>query len=194
MTDKQRLFVDAYLNEARGNATQAARIAGFEHPNKDGWRARNHPEVKKEIDRRLAENTMSANEVLYRLRIIASASMADAFEEQDVGRRRFPALNFQTLFETGLIHAVKSIKSDMDGTEIKLHDSIAALKLLMQYHGLLKPQEKEQDEDALALLRQALGIAPPVSPSPAHTPNHGNATNADIPPGDGEAAMGMGTP
>lgn len=36
LTDKQHEFVAAYLGKAARNATEAARIAGYKHPNKDG--------------------------------------------------------------------------------------------------------------------------------------------------------------
>jgi hypothetical protein len=160
MTDQQRLFVDAYVGEARGNATQAARVAGYAEPNKSGWRVRNEPDVKAEIERRLTKSAMSADEVLWRVSAVARASMADAFRAQTVHSYSLPILDFTTLFETGLIHAVKTIKQGKYGPEIQLQDGVAALKLLMQYHGLLKPNEDNADEDALSILRRALGIAP----------------------------------
>ncbi|WP_165251206.1 terminase small subunit [Paludisphaera soli] len=45
MTEMQRRFCDAYLDGARYNATQAARLAGFAWPNKQGPRLMQHPEV-----------------------------------------------------------------------------------------------------------------------------------------------------
>lgn len=149
MTDQQRLFVNAYLGEARGNATQAARIAGYAEPNKAGWRIKNEPDVKNELERRLADSAMSANEVLFRLSNLAHATMADAFDRQEVGNSYLPTLNFQTMFDSGLINAVRKIKKVEFGTEIQLQDTVAALKLLMQYHGLLKQDESRTAADIL---------------------------------------------
>jgi len=36
LTEKQRRFVLAYVGEAMGNATEAARVAGYAHPNQQG--------------------------------------------------------------------------------------------------------------------------------------------------------------
>jgi phage terminase small subunit len=36
LTEKRRRFVLAYVGEALGNATEAARIAGYAHPNQQG--------------------------------------------------------------------------------------------------------------------------------------------------------------
>lgn len=36
LTDKQKTFIDAYLGEAKMNATQAARIAGYKQPHVQG--------------------------------------------------------------------------------------------------------------------------------------------------------------
>ena len=36
LTAKQSTFIDAYLGEAKMNAAQAARIAGYKHPETQG--------------------------------------------------------------------------------------------------------------------------------------------------------------
>lgn len=57
LSDKQRLFVDAYVGEARCNATRAALLAGYpaSSADKQGWRVRHTPKVAAEIERILAD-------------------------------------------------------------------------------------------------------------------------------------------
>lgn len=55
MTEKQSLFVQFYLGEAKFNATQAARLAGYAWPHKQGPALTHHPAVKPSIDAGLAE-------------------------------------------------------------------------------------------------------------------------------------------
>src|SRR5687768_18367725 len=50
LTDKQRAFVDAYLNEANFVGAEAARIAGYAFPKVEASRLLSHPNVRKEID------------------------------------------------------------------------------------------------------------------------------------------------
>lgn len=47
LTEQQEAFKDAYLETH--NATEAARLAGYSHPNKQGYRLLNHPEIKAAI-------------------------------------------------------------------------------------------------------------------------------------------------
>lgn len=45
MTERRRKFMDAWLGEARYNATKAARLAGYSWPNKQGPALMQHPAV-----------------------------------------------------------------------------------------------------------------------------------------------------
>lgn len=76
MTAQQQKFINAYfLNNC--NATEAAQAAGYKSPAQRGCEIKKLPEVAAEIERRLAESAMSANEVLARLTEHARADMAD---------------------------------------------------------------------------------------------------------------------
>lgn len=80
LTARQRKFVDAYLGEARGNATKAARLAGYAHPMQQGTETRHTPAVAAVIEDLLNRNAMSAPEVLWNLADVARGNMADFVE------------------------------------------------------------------------------------------------------------------
>lgn len=76
LTTKQRVFVEEYLT--CWNASEAARRAGYAAPhNIQGPRLLSNVSIQTEIQRRLAEKAMSANEVLARLAEHARGSMGD---------------------------------------------------------------------------------------------------------------------
>jgi len=51
LTPKRQRFVDAYTGEAMGNATEAARIAGYAHPGEEGYRLLKNARVQAEVQR-----------------------------------------------------------------------------------------------------------------------------------------------
>jgi hypothetical protein len=55
LSPKQAVFVAAYIGQARKNATEAARIAGYTHPNKQGPALLVNLGIKTAIDEHLAE-------------------------------------------------------------------------------------------------------------------------------------------
>lgn len=55
LTARQQAFVAAYIGEARYNATKAARIAGYSHPNKQGPALLVNLGIREAIDAHLAE-------------------------------------------------------------------------------------------------------------------------------------------
>lgn len=77
LTVMQRRFVDAYLGEARGNASKAARLAGYSCPYQVGHEVRHTPSVSAVIEERLAQHALSANEVLSQLADVARGSVED---------------------------------------------------------------------------------------------------------------------
>jgi phage terminase small subunit len=61
LSAKQRAFVDAYTGPAEGNASEAARIAGYRHPERQGWRLlKNVAAVQQAIDEATAEAKRAA--------------------------------------------------------------------------------------------------------------------------------------
>lgn len=76
LTDKQRAFIDFYF-VCGFNATEAARRAGYAHPNKQGPALLVNLGIRAEISRRFAEIAMPADEVLARIGEVARADMGD---------------------------------------------------------------------------------------------------------------------
>lgn len=54
LPEKRRKFIEAYLGTANGNATEAARIAGYASPTVEGSRLLTFADVRQEVDRRIA--------------------------------------------------------------------------------------------------------------------------------------------
>jgi phage terminase small subunit len=75
LTAKQRLFIEAYIGEANGNATQAARIAGYTGTDNTvaqrGFELVRNSKIQPFISQRVTEAAMSATEVLHGLSLIA---------------------------------------------------------------------------------------------------------------------------
>lgn len=59
LTEKQRRFVEAYAGPAMGNATEAARLAGYKVPDPEGSRLLGNARVAEAV-RNLTEKTRSA--------------------------------------------------------------------------------------------------------------------------------------
>ena len=83
LTDKQKLFADLYLGEARFNATKAAKMAGYSEKSayEIGSQNLRKVEIAGYIDNALRGMTLGANEVLARLTQIANGSIEDVLDE-----------------------------------------------------------------------------------------------------------------
>ena len=79
LSDKQRAFVEHYLES--WNATKAARRAGYRGNSNTlavvGWENLRKPKISAEIERRISEKAMRADEVLLRLGQQARANITD---------------------------------------------------------------------------------------------------------------------
>lgn len=75
LTHKQKLFALAYLGEANGNATEAARLAGYRGNDVTlrsvGRENLTKPHISKLIEAQLSEAAMSGLDILRRLTAIA---------------------------------------------------------------------------------------------------------------------------
>ena len=147
-TGKQRAFIEQYLRTLNG--TEAARLAGYKgDDNSLGVTAYGNlrkPKIRSEIDRRMSELTMQANEVIYRLHDHAKASLESFIQFNNNGTFW---VDIDKARNAGVLHLAKEIKqdkrvyTDKDGntettyrTEVKIHDSQAALDKLARYYGL----------------------------------------------------------
>jgi phage terminase small subunit len=82
LSNKQRVFVEAYLQT--WNATEAARRAGYKHPDVQGPRLLGNVGIAAAIERRMREMAMQTDEMLARLAEQARANAGDFVVFRDV--------------------------------------------------------------------------------------------------------------
>jgi phage terminase small subunit len=139
---KERLFVSYFLGESNGNATDAARRAGYVHPNKIGPRLAVKVGIRAAIEARLAGPALSAAETLARLSEQATADMGDFVSVVgDVAR-----VDLATAKRRGKLHLVRKLKQGRYGPELELYSAQAALELLARHHGLLGRKDDDDDD------------------------------------------------
>jgi phage terminase small subunit len=151
LTKRQQLFIEAYLGEAFFNATEAARMVGLTHPNKQGPRMLVNVGIKSAIKARIEESAMTANEVLARLTAEARGSLADMMELDGY----FPYLDLQKAKENGSINLIKKIKfRELGGVEsIELYDAQAAKVHIGRFHKLFVDKVEHSNPDGTGLLQ-----------------------------------------
>lgn len=132
LTNKQQAFINAYF-ECGFNATEAARRAGYSERTARSIGAENltKPDIVAEVQRRMAEKAMPADEVLARLSDHARGSMADFISTDDTGK--------PTGFNLGKDapqYLIKKVSITEKGITFELYDAQAALVNLGKIHGL----------------------------------------------------------
>jgi phage terminase small subunit len=145
ISNKRRIFIDEYLKDC--NATQAAIRAGYSEvgANRTGSRLLSLIDISEEINKRLADKAMAADEVIRRLTEHARGDIGDFL---DIGSMSYH-INLEKAKELGLTYLIKKVKertvmtSNKSGEEtethtfeIELYDAQSALALLGKYHGL----------------------------------------------------------
>lgn len=141
LTDKQRIFINEYLKTF--NATQAAINAGYSEKTARSIGSENltKPDIRAEIDARIAENTMSANEVLMRLTEIGRADIDDVMTVQG----NLPYVDMDKAKQAAKTGLLKKIKVTKNNIEFELHDKMRALEMLGKYHALFTDKVKVED-------------------------------------------------
>jgi phage terminase small subunit len=121
LSDRQRMFVYAYIGEAAGNATQAALTAGYSKAGAavQGHRLLRNPKVRARIDAILDAHGMSREEILFHLTEIARTPMAP-FMQTESGYTD----------EEGRVHHVI--------IKLEYNSKVRALDLLAKIHRLLR--------------------------------------------------------
>jgi phage terminase small subunit len=152
LTDKQQAFINEYLK--CWNATEAARRAGYSERSIRSIASENltKPDIADEIQRRIDEDAMSADEVLARLANQARGSFHDVLKLAG----GIPLIDWERAFESGAIDNVKDITFKDGSITLKLYDAQSALVHLGKHLGLFKDQvqvETWQDK-VIALLKE----------------------------------------
>jgi len=148
LTNKQRVFVEEYLQ--CWNATEAARRADYRGSDATlaviGSENIRKPYIRDEIDRRIEEKAMSADEVLLRLGDMARGSLEDCFVFID-GMKE-PYLDLSKAKRLGKLGLVKKFVRDATGkVTIELYDAQAALVHLGRHHKLFTDKHEVSGPD-----------------------------------------------
>jgi hypothetical protein len=140
VTGRRQLFVEEYLK--CWNATEAARRAGYAHPEKQGWRILQDGKTKSLVAARVAETAMGANEVLYHLAEQARGDIGLLFRQDPDGvvdvdwARVVPGVTHSGETQKMLGHLVKSITFTKDGPRLEMYDAQSALVHIGRHLGL----------------------------------------------------------
>jgi phage terminase small subunit len=133
---KQTIFVNEYLKCF--NASEAARRAGYNgKSNVIGAQLLANLSIREEIERRVSEITMTANEALIRLAEQARVDIGD-FAQYWEGDK----FNLQKAKEDGRSHLIKKLKPTQYGTELELHDKDFAIDRIIKMLGMVTDRQE----------------------------------------------------
>lgn len=142
LTHKQRVFIEEYLQV--WNAAEAARRAGYSEKTARTIGAQNLAklDIAQEIERRITEKTMSADEVLVRMAATARGDMGDYMD--DAGQ-----IDIAEMKRRRATHLLRKVKrTTRSGTtqsggewqetrlEVELYSAHDAQALIGKHHGL----------------------------------------------------------
>lgn len=153
-TLKQQRFTEEVLKD--GNATRAARAAGYKHPNVQGARMLVKDSIQERIKERLDDAKLQTNEVIGTLASQMRADMAEILPDNEI---------LQQARERGLSHLIKKMKTTerytKDGERIVTHEfemysAQEAAKQLCAVFGLNKMPGANPNEAAKEALRAIL--------------------------------------
>ena len=128
LSRKQQVFVEEYLR--CWNASEAARRAGYSPKTaySIGHENLRKPEIAQAIEARVAEKTMSADEVLVRMAEQARAGYAPYLTPDGVDLERMIA--------DGKAHLIKGFKETAHGQVVEFYDAQTALVQIGKHYGL----------------------------------------------------------
>lgn len=172
LTDRERLFINAYLKNGC-NAQQAAVESGYSaERNQSAYEVRDRPRVAAEIERRLKkadeEADITAREILLELKCLAMSNVADVFEDNGQGMPKFrewgklprhvTAALKEVTVETAI--AQDGTKGTVERVKIKLHDKQGPLELLARYMKLIGEKNGSGDTtNTLIVFQNAVSAA-----------------------------------
>lgn len=129
LTKKRRVFIEEYLR--CWNGAEAARRAGYKHPRNQASYLLTIPNIQEEIEKRIEELAMRADEVLLRLAEQARG-LSNAYF------RPSGELDATVIVANNKTHLVKKTKRTQHGLEIELYDSQRALVDIGRALGIFK--------------------------------------------------------
>jgi hypothetical protein len=126
---RQKAFVRYFLTDSNGNASDAARRAGYADPGLAGWRLMQNAAIAHAIDQKATEAGMTADEVLDNLTDIA------AFDPSDY-LRPDGTVDIPKLVAAGRGNMIHTIEPTANGVKVKLYSRKEALELLGKFRKL----------------------------------------------------------
>jgi phage terminase small subunit len=166
LTNRQRIFIDEYLRSF--NATRAALAAGYSEKTARSIGSENltKPDVVAEIDERLKESHLSADEALARLADFAKGDIGDLLDDNGL-------LDIRLAKEKGMTKLLRKIKQktitrigkkddddDVEITEIEfeMHDAQAAIDKILRVSGKYKDTVSLQNPDGSNLAPAVVNV------------------------------------
>lgn len=144
LTKRQQLFRDYYLISF--NATDAARRAGYKHPNQQGPELLKQPHIAAAIQGKMNEVAMSAEEVLMRLSEQARYEHALYIKVQTrIDGSKVPYIDVEAMIADGKARLIQGVKYGQYGPSIEFPDGQVALTTLARIRGLLGAKGGEDD-------------------------------------------------
>lgn len=158
LTIRRRMFVEAITGPATGNATKAARMAGYADSNSKSLgataaRLLGFVSIQKAIARTMASRRLDPQSVKIGIAEIATSDMSNFLRVED-GQ---PVFDWNAAAAAGAIGQIKEWVDEGhdagDGPVIikrkfKIHDRLRALELLAKINGLLKDQQLPDSQPA----------------------------------------------
>ena len=135
---REKLFVHYFLGEANHNATEAARLAGYNNPRQLGSRLLAKVDIKAAVDSKIETVGMTAKEVLTRLAAMATADPLEFFVVNGFG---VPRIDLRKAKGTGRTFLIRSLECRADGSvKLTLHNSQDALDKLAKILGMYQAE------------------------------------------------------
>lgn len=119
LSARQELFIAAYIGEAKGNASEAARIAGYKNPGQYGHYLLKNHQISARVKEHVSKYVASADDILAELADVAMADWRDFIEV--IARDK----------------SGKPVKVRMD-----LSNKVKALELLGKHHQLFTEKQE----------------------------------------------------
>ena len=133
LTLKQQLFVDAYLGAANGNATEAARMAGYKSPHPEGSRLLRNATILARVNQKLEASGITADAVLAELADVGFADWREFVEVLGRDKEGKP-----TRTKMDLTNKVKSL--ELLGKHLQLFIDRQIVDVNMREHRVGVPQ------------------------------------------------------
>lgn len=165
LTIRRRLFVQHITSTACGNATKAARLAGYASDNTESLKATaarllSFVTVQKAIAREFARRGLDPDSLRLRASELSGATMANFLK---VGPDGQPVMDWESASSAGAISQIKEYSEDgfqgSDGKPViikrkfKIFDPMRALELAAKMQGLLVEKPPEEAEPPLIRMR-----------------------------------------